>query len=552
MKHLKTLAVTVAVIMAFSIIMSGCGEAENAGESVGSTSASTAQPETGEQTVNGAQDPSLGGLELPVTTEEIKYTWMLEQHPTWPVNQDWANIKKIQELTGVQIEFQPIPAANYIDKKNIMIASRDFPDIMSVELQDTKNYGKDGAFLELGKLIEQNAPNIRSVFEKLPQMKTDAVDSTGNLYGFPQYDLTYEQPIIGWFYRKDIFDANGLKSPTTDDEFYQVLKALKEKYPKNYPLTFRGLEDGAVMDKFIYSYGLPASPVTYYEDTGKVEFIPSLPIYKQMVEYVSKLYKDGLMDASYMTVTRADWEQRLLKGDAFVTNDWESRVAQFNQSNATAEKPIQGYAMDIMKPWVPENGKGWVQTNPIVKAASNVLNPKIKNPEVAVKFFDFLYSPMGVELLYWGVEGDTFKRNPDGGRELLPKVQTAYNTGSEAKPGAIYGLGYNNLAHYFISNEKDRSDLEPNMDLYFKYIKENKLSAPPPIVYNFTDEENDVWKSKFPAVEKYFKQNIDKFVIGLRPLSEWDQFIKEFDKFEIEKLVELKQKVYDRQFGAGK
>lgn len=545
----KVLLVICITAFMFSIFSTGCtnqsNQAQTSSAATGAATASQTSEESWQKEIKGS-----GGLKLPLAKEKIQYTWMLEEHPNYSVSENWAFFKKIEELTNVDIVFQPIASASYEDKKKVVIATRDLPDIMAMSRIEALQFGVEGAFYTLNDVIDKSCPNLKRIFEEHPQMKSGSMTADGKIYGFPQLSTDELFPFVGWMYRKDVFTANNIKIPETDLEFYDALKKLKELYPDSYPFVFRLWDgDGQVMSKFSSNYGVYGYThqlIEYHNDSGQIAFMPSLPVFKQMVEFANKLYAEGLMDPNYPITTKQQVDQYMITGKAFVCNDWLNRVLQYNNKAKAAEKPIEGYEMAAYEPWRPAGGKGWVENNGVLGLSVNVLNARIKSPEVAAQFFDFLYSEAGTELTYWGVEGDTFVFNDKGGHRYTEKVEAIYNKNPDAKPKSTYGLSYNNIQIFQYISPNDEEASSPELMDYFARVRADNRIAPSPYYYNETEAEAGVWKDNYEKVKAHYIENIDKFVIGKRPMSEWDAFIAEFDSLGLQQLIDIRKAQHER------
>ena len=68
--------------------------------------------------------------------------------------------------------------------------------------------------------------------------------SDGKLYQIPSYGVNRDVN-HGMLYRKDIFDKHGIKMWNNPEEFYQVLKQLKELYPS--------FDETEAINSFVYA-----------------------------------------------------------------------------------------------------------------------------------------------------------------------------------------------------------------------------------------------------------------------------------------------------------
>lgn len=112
---------------------------------------------------------------------------------------------------------------------NIMLTNQPLPDIIQGNKNDINKNAVEGALIPLEDLIKEYAPNIQKVFDEHPEYIAGSVASDGKLYYIPS--LYEGKPSMGFYIRQDWLDKLGLETPTTLDEYYNVLKAFREQDP---------------------------------------------------------------------------------------------------------------------------------------------------------------------------------------------------------------------------------------------------------------------------------------------------------------------------------
>lgn len=135
------------------------------------------------------------------------------------------SLKALEKYTGKEIKVTWVPDSSYNDKFNIVMASEEMPHAIIIK---DKSAGfiksvKAGAFWELSPYLK-DYKNLRQADEKI--LKNSSVN--GEVYGiYRTRDLIRACMII----RTDWLKNVGLDMPETLDDFYEVLKAFKEKDP---------------------------------------------------------------------------------------------------------------------------------------------------------------------------------------------------------------------------------------------------------------------------------------------------------------------------------
>lgn len=133
----------------------------------------------------------------------------------------------------------------------------------------------------MSPLIEQEAPNVKKMFDEHPELKTLAAESDGKIYGIPRYKGIWPDNIASMFINKTWLDNLGLEPPTTWDELESVLVAFRDGDPNQngdstdeIPMDFSGMPVGFSAKLLLGSLGLPLSedsPNGYFVENAEVK-----------------------------------------------------------------------------------------------------------------------------------------------------------------------------------------------------------------------------------------------------------------------------------------
>ncbi len=144
--------------------------------------------------------------------------------------------KEITKRTGVNVEIQQ-PTGDPTEKLNLMLAAEDFPDIIMFDRSSDilNKYIASGALIPLDDLINQYGPDVKQMYGDILN-KTRYTDGKNyflsNWYGFAE-----NEAVFGFNMKMDLLkelapDKADGGVPFTADEFEQLLKDFKAKYPK--------------------------------------------------------------------------------------------------------------------------------------------------------------------------------------------------------------------------------------------------------------------------------------------------------------------------------
>jgi putative aldouronate transport system substrate-binding protein len=213
----------------------------------------------------------------------------------------------MEKYTNTKLSVQWIPQSNFDDKINVMIASNEVPKVLKVNyVPNILNSIRDGMFWEVGPYIK-DYKNLAAQ----DQQYYDNIKVDGKVYGIPNYRDIGRAAIL---YRKDWFDATGLKIPTNLDEWYSTLKALTindpDKNGKNDTygtVLFKAYNSGTqpVITRLAVSIG---GVNRWGEEKGK--FTPEFMTkpYMDVLKLFKQLYDEKLInqDFAVLDVTEVD------------------------------------------------------------------------------------------------------------------------------------------------------------------------------------------------------------------------------------------------------
>jgi putative aldouronate transport system substrate-binding protein len=491
------------------------------------TAANTAEADNWQQATAGS-----GGQALPVTKESVEYSFMTLEFGNTPIRSSFVVVPEVERRTNVKFDLQKVPESNYKDKLNVVLASGDIPDLVAgVSLSVANEFGPKGLFLNIWDYIDI-MPNLKKAFDTFPEF-AEYKYSDNQLYQLmnqcapnsdPQGFGYYKQiPMI----RTDVLEDLNLKAPATFDELYEVLSAIKSKYPDSYPwINQRGLEflqqvlvawNGKVLEQG-YNYA------AYDPDSKKWGFAPEQAGFKEMIEYLRKLYAEGLLDKEFAVANSSQWEERSINDKGFFSYSyWNSSDAITLKARESGKEQFK--TIGIVPP---------ANTGPSAVVVRNscsnfsAINSKVKNPEALLKALDYwLYSVDGTMLANAGIEGTNFVWEEDQKIYKLVDPDLANPTNETHKEK--FGVRYEYMTglrpdHFDIHNHL----VDPDNNIYHQqYLMYQGHTVNPGPVKIFKDTEKaETMKQVGVPIKDFVEQQLTKFITGASSMDTWDQFIQ--------------------------
>lgn len=201
-------------------------------------------------------------------------------------------IEILEEITGYTMIYEALPAGEEGQTKMMLLLSSGTPyDIVNSYPAHFDNALAANAVMPLNDLLEL-APALLEAVPADSESWARVTGEDGVIYGIPQLSPT-GGPVNSIVVRKDILDALGLALPTTPDELYDVLVAIRDAYPDMIPLTTSDVCDLPSVISAFDSYA------SWKEVDGVYLPVQQRPEYREYIAFARKLYEEGLLDAEF-------------------------------------------------------------------------------------------------------------------------------------------------------------------------------------------------------------------------------------------------------------
>ena len=254
--------------------------------------------------------------------EKVTLRVMIQSRAEMPSDLNMQEIhQRAEEIMNVHIEWIMVPADAWNEKKNLMLATGDLPDIIESKINesDLTRYGPEGTFVELTDLIAKYAHNINKLMDtEMPELRSFIAAPDGKVYSLFRVNsgpwMTSNG--VGMMNMQWLKNLN-LEVPKTLDEFTNVLRAFKTGDPNGngiadeIPLSFykRIFENFGL--GYIFSFfglgigGHPFNQTFADVKDGKVICQGVQEEYRDAVRYLGQLYAEGLVDVEGFTLDDA-------------------------------------------------------------------------------------------------------------------------------------------------------------------------------------------------------------------------------------------------------
>ncbi len=324
--------------------------------------------------------------------------------PTSGIVQDLA--KEFEEETGIKVDFQISPDAQWRDLIKVKLDSGEAPDIICVDtpIGLASSIHMDQYCIEL---TDQDWTS------RMEDSARSAVSANDKVYGitFPGAKMYF------YLYNKQIFDELKLDIPTTYDELKEICqKMLDAGYTPIYEATTNGWHQ--VLPLFeTGGLWLADDPEIYDKLNANEVELESIPHLLNIIEQLDECAKAGYFGADYLSNTMENAKGAMASGEyGMIINEMGFRgevEADYPDFKATEEMGA------FVMPWGDNQVIG-------VNPASNAyfINKESKYTEEAKQFFEFLARPENLEKRLAG--------QPELNALCWPEVDTKYTEEDQA------------------------------------------------------------------------------------------------------------------------
>ncbi len=413
----KTTTCILLSMLVFVFVFAGCGQANDKD--------STTQATTAAQTTQGQTAVAQNSGE-PITWDTADLSWKKDTSPvtlsafidmSWYAVDTWGKddiSPVITKNTGITLDVTKATDASQLD---VLIASNQMPDLIYTESAPMFSKLNSSDFsLSLDDLAKQYCPEFLQLLA--PDEVSNNTEDDGHIYALTNTYANDEDwkdqnvlPSVGnsWLHvRKDIMEALGNPKLESFDDFYNVLKMVKEKYPKMTPMV----QYVDWQSPFTVFMGLQVKDKAYVDGSGTVKIGITDPVYLEYYKYVNRLFREGLLPKETFTYNMDQFNQVVNSGNVFAVG-FNCKVSddanlKFDQSGENYEfmslqEPLKYNGETKYK--VIDSSLGWARC---------YVSTNCSNPARAVNFLEYLRSPEGDKLTSWGIEGTHYTLDSRG------------------------------------------------------------------------------------------------------------------------------------------
>lgn len=453
--------------------------------------------------------------------------------------------QKLQENTGVDIEFIHPSGASVGEQFSILLASKGLPDL--IQYNWSTYAGGPGRAIKDKVIIDlyqhkDKFPNLVKYLEEHEEVKKNAVTNDGELFSAPfvRGDKTLCVS-LGMAIRQDWLTELGLEAPETIAEWDTVLTAFKERKGASAPLNIGldslryGLFAGAY--DTCYDYYLRDGKVTHgFKDAG----------FKDLLMQLNDWYKRGLLDNNFASIDGKTKDSNMLNGQTGAMQmSLGGGIGKYLTAATEEGFDLVGVKSAVLnKGDYPEFGFFQSQIPPTMNGSFTAVSADCTNIDAAAKVLDYGYTEEGCMLYNFGVEGESYNI-VDG----YPKYTEEITNNAEGYAMSVmlskYTASYD--AGPFIQDTRymEQYAARPQQQAAWDTWTESKM--PEHLLPNLyvSGEDQKELSTISNNLKTYMDESITKLIMGTESFDNYDKVIEELENRGLSRAIEIYQKAYE-------
>ncbi|PYI53771.1 extracellular solute-binding protein [Paenibacillus flagellatus] len=320
-----------SLLLAAASALSGC-QSDGVPEGAGAAGeGGSGKPNAAAAALPDKYDPPIEMTTVTYTFPNLKYTNGDDVN-----NNPWT--RRLERDFGIKVKtLWAVPADQYAQKANLMIATGNLPDFFPATPTQFKQLHEAGLLADLTDTYARYAPDVvRRVMDEAGPEPLQSAHIDGRLMAIPFTGVAKESGPVLWI-RKDWMKKLNLSEPKTLDDVFAISEAFTKRDPdgNGKPDTFGLGMDNTLHSTFSFGIynGYHAYSRIWIKDKrdDKLVYSSIQPEMKRALAKLQQLYKDGQLDPEFPVKTSAK------VNESFGGN----RIGMFYGARGSANFPLQ-------------------------------------------------------------------------------------------------------------------------------------------------------------------------------------------------------------------
>jgi putative aldouronate transport system substrate-binding protein len=271
----------------------------------------------------------------------------------------------------------------------------------------------------------------------------------------------------------------------------------------------------------------------FVDEDGLVKPVELLPAYKDFIARMADWYEKGYIYAESFSSNRAIYNEMIVQGNIGATAYWYSLVT-LRSPYLTAQQPEAKYITGEIRTEL-----GLTESHTYGSSSGGLVPKTSKNVDAVIKFIDWQYASAENHLIADSGILDKHWKYVDKENMIVEVITT------EAYIGEY-------VASQGLPMETAYSFDDPLMSMHNSWLKNkhtefSRTVSPDDskVIYDSARLAEEV--VSYSDITRMMSEEIIKFITGVRPMDEWDDFIAALNSIGMPDLIAAYTKQYNEQ-----
>lgn len=562
---------SISLLLVFSMMLCMCAACGSKTENSAPTS--TEPKETANvESASAEVTPSVGGaqqgtsavdsaeteiapISFPLFEEPVTLTYMGEGSP-WNMSGDvvWSQaLQTIDEMANVQWKQTWLTMFTGTDTFNLVIASGDYPDVISNFYKYYTNGIQDGIeqeiIIDMDEPIREYMPNYMNIVNSDPEITKQASTDDGKIWGVQLISNPVQDSFNGPIARADLMEKYGIDKLTTLDDWENYLTQCVQNEAECARGALLLMNTG-----FMSNYTTPSFTISSAFDSGTVDtpwividgqviYSPVTDGYKDYLKRMNDWYEKGLVYRDFASYQQTFGQASMMSTGEVTLADGFYNSIDDTESDATVEGlRVKAVPYPVQKEGDTIHLRNY--TYQVRPEYAMVISTACQYVEEVCKYFDYMWTEEGIRLVNYGPEGVTWNWGPDGKIEFTDVITNDPDGNSVKSMFTYYGTfnfcTYNDWTREAITLSDDCMSC---LDLWASCGDKDYVM--PNVTLN--TEESETYGAIFSNVNTHVSEMTLRFINGTDDIDAgWDEYVAQVEGMGIQKVVDCYQAAYER------
>ena len=512
------------------------------------------KPEDAIESEKPAEEKNSDAFSFPLAEKQELSLWTTWENSYLEDPNEMLAFQEFERATNVHINYTVVGRAEASEKYGLLLASGDYPDIT---MGGQANYPggmekavEEGVYLDLTEYVKSIMPNYVEMMNTKEEVARDCTTDDHRylqIYSINGNDMgvTKERSFLGLVIRRDWLEELKLEVPVTIEDWHKVLTAFKEEKGATAPLMI-GKDGFTTGNAFLSAFGVLQE---YYVEDGQVSFGPVTDGYRQYLELMRDWYTEGLLDPDFTAndaglVMPFDYVANGKAGAGQFLSGW---CGDYMRTGFGMTEEEDFYLLAVEPPVLNSGDKTYSNTTSTLTGVAAAVTSNCKNPELACRWLDYQYSEEGRVILNYGIEGETYQKDENGGYQWTDFVMNHPEGYTRSDAG---NLVTSSMAHVGYYNWEAVERFDGSHDGDVSLVKDTWDKADTSRIYpasaSMTDTEGSEYSTLYTDIETMVDEMTIKFITGTESLENFDTFVESLYGFGLQTCIDIKQAAYER------